>query len=128
MISSFAASPSPPNLPLSCLPKEQRNSSVCNFDFCALFFELCKFAGKVYAVDVTSEITRTITTPENFELILSDGCSVLLPNKSVDVAFSDLLMEHLYPDEALEQLEEIRRALVLWKIRLYHPKPDHRLA
>lgn len=78
---------------------------------CALSIEVCQFARQVYAVDVSSEITKNMATPKNFQLILSDGCSVPLPSESVNIAFSDQLMEHLHPDDALDQLKEIRRVL-----------------
>lgn len=78
---------------------------------CALSIEVCKFARQVYAVDVSSEITKTLPAPKNFQLILSDGCSVPLADESVNIAFSDQLMEHLHPDDALDQLKEIRRVL-----------------
>lgn len=78
---------------------------------CSLSLEACKFVRTVYAVDVSAEITKTMMVPQNFQLILSDGCSVPLPSESVSIAFSDQLMEHLHPDDALEQLKEIRRTL-----------------
>jgi SAM-dependent methyltransferase len=79
---------------------------------CALSFEVAKIVKQVYAVDVSDEITKTSTTPENFQLILSDGCSIpVLPN-SVNVAYSNNLMEHLHPDDAFEQLRNIYDALV----------------
>jgi SAM-dependent methyltransferase len=47
----------------------------------------------------------------NFELAMSDGCSVPVPESSVDLAYSDQLMEHLHPDDARTQLENIYQAL-----------------
>jgi SAM-dependent methyltransferase len=78
---------------------------------CALSFEAAKVAKQVYAIDVCDEISKSETTPDNFTLILSDGCSVPLPPESVDVAYSNQLMEHLHPDDALEQLREVFNAL-----------------
>jgi SAM-dependent methyltransferase len=78
---------------------------------CALSFEVAKFVGQVYAVDVSEEITRSLARPANFHLILSDGCSIPLPANSVHLAYSNQLMEHLHPDDAFEQLENIYRAL-----------------
>ena len=66
---------------------------------------------QVYALDVSAEITSRVSLPSNFKLILSDGTSVPLPPESVDVAYSNQLMEHLHPDDALEQLQGIWRAL-----------------
>ncbi len=78
---------------------------------CALSFEVCKRARQVFAVDVSEEITATLTPPQNFQLILSDGCSIPLPANSVDLAYSNQLMEHLHPDDAFEQLQNIYNVL-----------------
>ena len=78
---------------------------------CAVSFEAARFAKRVYAIDVCDEISKAETTPDNFSLILSDGCSIPVPPASVDVAFSNQLMEHLHPDDALEQLREVFDAL-----------------
>jgi SAM-dependent methyltransferase len=79
---------------------------------CALSVEVTKFAKQVYAVDVSDEITKGLTRPPNFHLVLSDGSSVPVPQSSVDVAYSNQLMEHLHPDDAFEQLENIYNALI----------------
>ncbi len=78
---------------------------------CALSFALAKQVRQVYGLDVSETITQSGSLPSNFKLILSDGTSVPLPPESVDVAYSNQLMEHLHPDDALEQLEGICRAL-----------------
>lgn len=78
---------------------------------CALSMELAPRVRQVYGLDVSEEITHRLSLPTNFKLILSDGTSVPLPPETVDVAFSNQLMEHLHPDDALEQLEGIWRAL-----------------
>jgi SAM-dependent methyltransferase len=66
---------------------------------------------QVYGLDVSQKITEQLSLPSNFKLILSDGSSVPLPPESVDVAYSNQLMEHLHPDDAREQLQGICRAL-----------------
>ena len=79
---------------------------------CALAREVAKSVKRVYAVDVSDEITSSATMPDNFELILSDGCGVPVPPGVVDVAYSNQLMEHLHPDDASEQLKGILNSLV----------------
>ncbi|OHC71256.1 MAG: hypothetical protein A2045_01920 [Rhodocyclales bacterium GWA2_65_20] len=79
---------------------------------CALSFSVAEIARRVLAIDVSAEITRAATTPANFELILSDGSSIPVPRDSIDVAYSNQLMEHLHPDDALEQLRNIHGALI----------------
>src|SRR5262249_36870665 len=71
---------------------------------CAVSIAMTAAAERVYAVDVSAEITQAVAPPANFELVLSDGCSIAVPAGIVDVAFSDQLMEHLHPDDANEQL------------------------
>lgn len=78
---------------------------------CALALEVAKVTARVYAVDVSAKLTESITLPSNFELRISDGCSVDVPDNSVDVAYSNQLMEHLHPDDALKQVKEVYRAL-----------------
>jgi SAM-dependent methyltransferase len=79
---------------------------------CALSFEVAGLVRQVYGVDVSAEVTKSLTRPPNFQIILSDGSSVPLPPDSVNVAYSDQLMEHLHPDDAFEQLKNIYRTLV----------------
>jgi glycosyltransferase involved in cell wall biosynthesis/SAM-dependent methyltransferase len=74
---------------------------------CALSFEVCRHVARVLAVDVSTEITKVPNVPANFKLIISDGCSIPVQLNSVDVAYSNQLMEHLHPDDALEQVHNI---------------------
>ncbi len=78
---------------------------------CLLSFEVAKRVKKVFAVDVSTRITRNESFPENFELIISDGSSIPVRENSITVAYSDQLMEHLHPDDALEQLQNIYKSL-----------------
>jgi SAM-dependent methyltransferase len=78
---------------------------------CSLAREVAKLTRKVYAVDVSNEITKGIDLPDNVELIISDGSSIPVPNDSVDLAYSDQLMEHLHPEDAIDQLRNIYRSL-----------------
>lgn len=78
---------------------------------CSLAIYLANSVRRVYAIDVSDEIVKGINPPLNFEFILSDGTSIPVPPAVVDVAYSNQLMEHLHPDDALEQLENVYRAL-----------------
>lgn len=79
---------------------------------CSLTIEVAKYVKKSYAVDVTKEFKDELKFPSNFELVISDGSSIPLSNSSVDVVYSHQVMEHLHPDDAVEQLAEIMRVLV----------------
>jgi len=78
---------------------------------CALAIHVARHVTKVYAVDVSSVVSSNDKYPENLEFVLSDGTSVPVPEGSVDLAFSNQLMEHLHPDDALEQLRNVFRTL-----------------
>lgn len=79
---------------------------------CALSFAIAKHVSHVYAVDVSETATRTKTTPRNFTLLLSDGSSIPAPAGKITLAYSNQLMEHLHPDDALAQLTNIHLSLV----------------
>jgi SAM-dependent methyltransferase len=78
---------------------------------CLLPMEVARHVRKVYALDVSAEVNKGITPPSNFKLILSNGTDIPLPPDTVDVAFSYQLMEHIHPDDAVEQLRSIYRVL-----------------
>jgi SAM-dependent methyltransferase len=78
---------------------------------CHLSLALTSRVKHVIAVDVSNEITAHVQPPPNFQLVISDGTSIPVPPGSIDVAFSNQLMEHLHPDDAAEQLREIYTAL-----------------
>ena len=56
-------------------------------------------------------ITEGDPFPKNMEFAVSDGTSVPVPENSIDIAFSNQLMEHLHPDDALAQLRNVYNAL-----------------
>jgi len=79
---------------------------------CELSVEIAGFVKKVYAIDVSDEISKDVEKPANFELIISDGSSVDVPHESIDIAYSHQLIEHLHPEDAVDQLKGIYEALV----------------
>jgi SAM-dependent methyltransferase len=76
---------------------------------CALAERVAEGARVVYAVDVSDQSARKL--PRNVKLVVTDGTSIDVPAGTVDLAFSDQLMEHLHPDDARVQLANIHRAL-----------------
>jgi SAM-dependent methyltransferase len=80
---------------------------------CALTCEVAKRARKAIGVDVSAEIMSSDDGRDNLELLLSDGTSIPVPPGSIDVAYSNQLMEHLHPDDARAQLVNLNRALKL---------------
>ena len=71
---------------------------------------VAKHVRKCYALDVSREILD-LTGAQNLEPILSDGCSVPVPKGSITLAYSYQLMEHIHPDDAVDQLRNIFAAL-----------------
>ncbi|KKN13980.1 hypothetical protein LCGC14_1000760 [marine sediment metagenome] len=78
---------------------------------CAQSFKVAKYVKKVIAVDVSAEITKSNSEPENFTLVINDGSSINVPEKSIDVIYSNQLMEHLHPEDAIFQLKNTYKAL-----------------
>lgn len=78
---------------------------------CELAKTVAAQVSQVLAVDVSDEITRKRVLPENLRLVLSDGSTIPVAPGSVNVAYSNQLMEHLHPDDAVEQLRHLYTAL-----------------
>jgi SAM-dependent methyltransferase len=78
---------------------------------CALARRVAGHVDRVYAVDVSETVMRGGRHVPNLVTVLSDGVVIPVPAGSVDVAFSNQLMEHLHPRDAVAQLAEIHRAL-----------------
>jgi SAM-dependent methyltransferase len=74
---------------------------------CALSAAVAPRVSKVYAVDVSEEVTRGVTLPASVDVRLSGGTDIPVPSASVDLVYSNQLMEHLHPEDALEQVGNI---------------------
>ena len=79
---------------------------------CALSIEISKRTKQVFAVDVSANISEGCILPHNCERIISDNNSVPVPENSISVAYSNQLMEHLHPDDAFQQLQNIYNSLM----------------
>jgi SAM-dependent methyltransferase len=78
---------------------------------CNLSLEIAKQVKEVVAVDVSFEVGQQFNPPDNFKFIVSDGLNIPVPDNSVTIAFSHQLMEHLHPDDAIEQLQNVYKAI-----------------
>ena len=78
---------------------------------CTLAFAVAKHVKMVYAVDVSETITGAADAPQNFKLVLDGGSGLIVPADTVDLVYSNQLMEHLHPDDAADQLRHVLRAL-----------------
>ena len=77
---------------------------------CELSLALAPHVRKIYAIDVTPYL-RDESRPRNFEFKLCDGLHYPLPDNAVDVVLSNELIEHLHPDDAVDQVAEVHRIL-----------------
>jgi SAM-dependent methyltransferase len=77
---------------------------------CSLTMEVAKLVRKCYALDVSREILSGVSDPK-IQTVLSDGCSVPVPEGSITLAYSFQVMEHIHPDDAMEQLRNLFRAI-----------------
>jgi SAM-dependent methyltransferase len=67
---------------------------------------------RVTAVDVSDGVAdREALAKAGVSFLLTDGLSMPLETASVDLAYSNQLIEHLHPDDAFAQLVEVRRTL-----------------
>jgi SAM-dependent methyltransferase len=78
---------------------------------CAFSIRAASLVRQVIVVDVSEVITSAARGTPNLEVIISDGTSVPVEQASIDVAYSDQLMEHVHPDDALAQLASVARAI-----------------
>ncbi len=78
---------------------------------CHLAMQVARSVKQVYAIDVSDFMAAAPLSLENFSFVISDGTSIEVPAESATLAYSHQLMEHLHPEDAVKQLEEIHRAL-----------------
>lgn len=78
---------------------------------CLLVRECAKYVKQAIAVDVSDTILLKTPLPRNCDKRLSDGCTIPAAPGSVTLAFSNQLMEHLHPDDAVDQLRSIYECL-----------------
>lgn len=108
-------------------PFIQPNSSIIEFGAgdCRFAFELAKIARKIFAVDIADQIGPDVLRPENFELVVYNGYDLDLPEDSIDIAFSDQLIEHLHPEDTKDHFRIVHRTLKLGGV--YVLRTPHRL-
>ena len=78
---------------------------------CRFAFDVAARVEKVYAVDIADQIGPGVEWPDNFELVVYDGYDLDLPGSSIDVAFSDQLIEHLHPEDTKHHFKTVHRLL-----------------
>jgi SAM-dependent methyltransferase len=74
---------------------------------CALAMAMAALVHKVFAFDVSPSLLLGSTSPANCEFCIFEGLEIPLASGSIDVAYSNDVMEHLHPEDALDQLRSI---------------------
>ena len=78
---------------------------------CQLSLEVARCTRHVYAVDVSSEALSLADRLGNLETVLTDGISIPVPSSSIDLAYSNQLIEHLHPDDTRNQMASVLSVL-----------------
>ncbi|HTE38781.1 MAG TPA: class I SAM-dependent methyltransferase, partial [Reyranella sp.] len=71
---------------------------------------IAPYVASAIGIDVTDALLGRLSPP-NFRFVKSNGVDFGLSDVSADVVYSNQLMEHLHPDDAIRQLVEIARIL-----------------
>ena len=77
---------------------------------CATVRQVAGLGGPVCAVEVSKDIIPG-DLPSNVTVAISDGVSIPVARESADLIYSNQLMEHLHPADAMTQLRGIAGAL-----------------
>jgi SAM-dependent methyltransferase len=72
---------------------------------------LAPYVSTSLAVDVTASMLGGAATEGNFEFRTFDGLDTGLPSESIDLVYSNDVVEHLHTDDMLEQTRNIARIL-----------------
>ncbi len=80
---------------------------------CQFSMKVAEHVCKAYAIEVSEELTAGLKQPANFELIVGDACSFAIPSGSVDFAYSNQVLEHLHPEDAMDHLRRVHAVLGL---------------
>lgn len=78
---------------------------------CKFAKEMAKHVNYVYGVDISDQTGEDEKFPDNFKLITYDGYNLAMEDESVDVVFSDQLIEHLHSEDTKYHFQLVNRIL-----------------
>ncbi len=79
---------------------------------CKFAFEVAKRVKYVFGVDISDQRSPEDTSPDNFRLIVYNGHYLNeIGDSSVDVVFSDQLIEHFHPEDTMVHFQLVHRIL-----------------
>lgn len=98
------------------LIKSYLNKSMTFVEFapgdCRFAMEVAKYVQWVYGVDISDQRSKALSSPDNFKLILYNGYDLeAIEEASVDMVFSDQLIEHLHPEDTTFHFQLVHRIL-----------------
>ena len=91
--------------------KEESSFMEIGAGDCSLSIAASKYCKKVYTLEVSEEIVAGLAFPENVSPVIFDGFNIPIEDNMIDLAYSNQLMEHLHPDDAIDQGKSIYRVL-----------------
>lgn len=74
---------------------------------CALSLAAAGHVKRVYALDVSTQMSKDVTSPANMQVLLFDGCRMGIKENRINLAYSNQLIEHLHPEDAVAQVRFI---------------------
>jgi SAM-dependent methyltransferase len=78
---------------------------------CRFIVEAARRVERAYAFDISDQRDRAGPLPANLQLITYDGYDLDMEDESIDVAFSDHLIEHIHPEDLTLHLRLVNRLL-----------------
>ncbi|MEG4320534.1 MULTISPECIES: class I SAM-dependent methyltransferase [unclassified Microcoleus] len=67
---------------------------------CRFAMEVAKYVNCAYGIDISDQRNPNHNAPDNFKLIIYDGYSLEgIEENSIDILFSDQIIEHFHPEE-----------------------------
>lgn len=78
---------------------------------CSFALTVAPLVKTILVIDVSYEATANIHCPTNLTLVISDGSNIKIPPGCIDVAYSNQLLEHLHPDDAIDHMKSVYNSL-----------------
>lgn len=79
---------------------------------CRFAYKVANHVKNVYGIDIYDQLNPTDNVPGNFQLIVYDGYNLdEIASNSIDIVFSDQLIEHFHPEDTKLHFKLVHRVL-----------------
>lgn len=79
---------------------------------CRFTFEIANEVAHAYAIDISDQRNPADSVPANFQLVVYDGYHLdTIAEESLDLVFSDQIIEHFHPDDVVDHFRLVWRLL-----------------